>query len=129
MAGKSFKTPQSANLCGSLKTGPLHHLVTWYENLNRQDSWIAAGVSSRWIDASRDILKNAGWTDKLIKKSGKNLIYLKGRNGPHPIEYWEEIHNRLSDAVQGLAPHTDEYADAVDGALGKAAADLADYAK
>jgi len=100
---------------GKAGTGPLHHLVSKYDNLTR-------GWSQKWVVKSKQILDNA----RVSVESGWNKVYMPSHYGPHPELLHKRVYERLAAAVKGLRKNTKPYTEAVQKELRSIGQDLLD---
>ena len=90
--------------------GPLHHIVTRYDNLHRPHDVVEA------IADSKNILKDAGVGMNQTGVGG-NLRRIPGHTGPHPNQYHLDVNNSLREGIEGFTPGTQEFTDQVEATL------------
>lgn len=90
--------------------GPLHHIVTKYDNLHRPHDVVEA------IADSKKILNDAGIGMNQTGVGG-NLRRIPGHTGPHPDLYHKNVNASLRDAIEGHVPGTSEFRDQVEASL------------
>lgn len=90
------------------KSGPIHHLFT-------NKFWKSFLRGGPWSPKFEKIFKRAG----LGLDGEYNKVKVPGHKGPHPKAYHVYIYEKLLLAIEGLAPYTPEYRNAVLDVLAK----------
>jgi len=90
-------------------TGPLHHIVSIYDNLARPRAAAA-------IQRSRQVLANAGIGLNTRGLNG-NLRRIPGHRGPHPEDYHETVADFLEMVTGSHTPGSPAYREAAEGGL------------
>jgi filamentous hemagglutinin len=66
---------------------------------------VCSNNNCTWTPEFKKLFDNAG----LDLNSPENLVPISGHYGPHPPEYHQYVHDKLSIAVENINPNTPEY--------------------
>lgn len=92
----------TAHMLFAMAHGSYHHILT-------DKNYVSGQRGGPWSPIFEDFLKKAG----LKLSHPANRVWVEGHTGPHPLEYHQEVYNRLVQATRGLKEGTPELREAV----------------
>ncbi|HYV48884.1 MAG TPA: AHH domain-containing protein [Myxococcaceae bacterium] len=92
----------TAHMLFAMARGSYHHILT-------DKNYVSGKTGGPWSPLFEDFLKKAG----LKFSDPANQVWVEGHAGPHPLEYHQEVYDRLIRATRGLKAGTPEYREAV----------------